>query len=141
MDNSFSTWKTLETKSYQTLPPTNQNSEISYLTDNQGNTFKFQSRDFIHNGQGMGIISMRVIQENENWFLEEIEELFWQKYQIVFLNWIPLIPNDKNAKIADYFHFQDSRTLQLKNIGVNEKFWQKIAKYLKKNGLRVVISA
>jgi hypothetical protein len=140
MENSFTIWETIATEPYQTFSLNNKNQEISYLTDNQGNRLKFNAEDFIHNGQGIGLISMRVIQENENWLLDEIEELFWQKYQIVFLNFIPLIPHDKNAKLADYLHFQDAKTLQIKSKGKNEIFWQKIANYLKKNGLRVVHS-
>ncbi|MCU0446040.1 MAG: hypothetical protein MUE85_14115 [Microscillaceae bacterium] len=137
MNNSFTTWETIETEPYQNLPLANKNSEISYLMDNQGNTFTFHQKDFIHNGQGIGIISMRVIQENESWLLEEIEDLFFNQFQVVFLHFVPW---EKNRKLADYLHFQDDRTLQFKNPHKNEKFWQKIANYLKKNGLRVVPS-
>lgn len=138
MDASFQSREKYSQDNYPSLPTVEKLTELSYLSDNQGNTFKFHPCDFIQNGQGFGLISTRVIQENENWLLEEIEELFLKKHQIVFLHFLPQIPNDKKAKLADYLQFKDSKTLYLKDEKKNDTFWQKIANYLKKNGLKVV---
>jgi hypothetical protein len=56
---------------------------------------------------------------------------------VVFLHFVPW---EKNRKLADYLHFQDAGTLQLKSTTRNEKLWQKTTNYLKKNGLRVVFN-
>jgi hypothetical protein len=138
MDASFQSREKYSQETYPIFNPVSQSSELSYLSDNQGNTLKYHPKDFLYNGQGIGLISMKVIQENEHWLLEEIEELFLKKYQIVFLHFLPVVPNDKKAKLADYLQFKDARSLYLKNSERNELFWQKIANYLKKSGLKVV---
>lgn len=111
--------------------------DFFYLKDQFGNSLKINKKDLIHNGKGIGIASNQLMINNADWLLADVEQLFFEKMGIVFLYWIPDVPNQKEYGIGSFLKFADEKSLLLDHLGKETIYWEKIKNYLKKQGLRV----
>ena len=77
-------------------------SEISIVLDG-GN--------FVHNGHGVCIITNRVITENENLSIGEIEKILKESYNLNKVVFVPVEPGDETGHIDGMVRFTDEKTL------------------------------
>jgi agmatine deiminase len=67
--------------------------------------------NFTHNGEGIGIVSNRVISNNENYSITEIKNIFLQYLGIDKLIFIPVEPGDVTGHTDGMVRFVDNKTL------------------------------
>ena len=103
----------------------------SYLTKSEANNFNKAGRflaqmlkfpiieiplildggNFAHNGEGIGIVTNRVISDNENHSIKEIKDIFYQYLGIWKLLFIPVEPGDETGHTDGMARFINKGTL------------------------------
>lgn len=67
--------------------------------------------NFAYNGEGIGIVSNRVIGDNENYSIKEIKDIFSQYLGIDKLIFVPIEPGDETGHTDGLLRFIDNKTL------------------------------
>ncbi len=67
--------------------------------------------NFTHNGEGIGIVTNRVISDNEGYSIKEIEDIFSKYLGIDKLIFIPVEPGDATGHTDGSVRFIDNKTL------------------------------
>lgn len=67
--------------------------------------------NFTHNGEGIGIVTNRIISDNENYSIEEIKDFFYQYLGIWKLIFIPVEPGDETGHTDVMVRFMNRGTL------------------------------
>ncbi len=77
--------------------------------------------NFVHNGNGIGITTNRIITDNESISIDEIQEIFKEQLGILKLIIVPVEPGDETGHVDGMVRFIDKKTVVIAKYPDNYK--------------------
>ncbi|MBL7113079.1 MAG: agmatine deiminase family protein [Bacteroidales bacterium] len=130
------------------------NLKVKYFLQSGKDNLILDGGNFIHNGQGIAIVTNRVIADNETLSIDYIREIFKTQLNISDLILVPVEPGDETGHIDGMVRFINETTVMVssypsdytnetKNISeedykISKQFLDKIADTLKSKKLSVI---
>ncbi len=84
---------------------------LNYFVKNDKTNLILDGGNLIHNGNGVGVVSNRVISDNEDVFIDGLKEIFKSKLNISDLIIVPVEPGDKTGHVDGMMRFINEKTV------------------------------